>query len=66
MMPLVPGFAGELDSSDSILPRIIMHWQYETISRNSNSLLRKLERLGANPSDYIKFYGLRTSDIIKD
>lgn len=30
-MPLIPGFAGELDSPEAILPRVILHWQYLTI-----------------------------------
>lgn len=30
-MPLIPGFAGELDHPDAILPRVIMHWQFLTI-----------------------------------
>lgn len=31
LMPLIPGFAGELDDPDAILPRVILHWQYLTI-----------------------------------
>lgn len=30
-MPLIPGFAGELDAPEAILPRVILHWQYLTI-----------------------------------
>ena len=32
-MPLIPGFAGELDDPDATLPRVIMNWQYKTISK---------------------------------
>ncbi len=31
LMPLIPGFAGELDDAEAILPRVILHWQYLTI-----------------------------------
>lgn len=33
LMPLIPGFAGELDDPEATLPRVIMHWQYKTICR---------------------------------
>lgn len=33
VLPLVPGFAGELDDAEAVIPRLIMHWQYQTISR---------------------------------
>lgn len=41
-MPLVPGFAGELDDPAASLPRVIMNWQYKTICRGEGSLLSKI------------------------
>lgn len=64
LMPLVPGFAGDLDDPNAVLPRIIMHWQYYTITRGPNSLYARLYRLGVNPEKYIRFYGLRTHALI--
>lgn len=32
-MPLVPGFAGELDDPNASYPRVIMNWQYKTICK---------------------------------
>lgn len=33
MMPLIPGFAGELYDANASLPRVIMNWQYRTICK---------------------------------
>lgn len=33
IMPLIPGFAGELDDPNASLPRVIMNWQYRTICK---------------------------------
>ena len=65
IMPLIPGFAGELDDSDAKMPRFVMHWQYRTISRHKGSLMRKLRELTDKPEQYIKFLGLRTHGVIK-
>jgi hypothetical protein len=32
-MPLIPGFPGELDNPNSSIPRVMMNWQYKTISK---------------------------------
>ena len=65
VLPLLPGFAGEVDSSSSAVLRIQMHWQYQTIIRGKNSVYNQLKACEfiSNPSDYIKFYGLRTHDV---
>jgi hypothetical protein len=33
MLPLIPGFAGELDDPNASLPRVIMNWQYKTLCK---------------------------------
>jgi len=60
MLPLIPGFAGELDDPEAIMPRLIMHWQLTTIIKSEGSLLKRIAALGRDPSQYINFYGLRT------
>ncbi len=61
MLPLLPGFAGEITSDESVIMKIQMHYQYKTICRGNTSLLCQLEDMGiADPSQYIQFYGLRT------
>jgi phospholipase D1/2 len=63
-IPLVPGFAGELDDAEAVIPRVIMHWQYSTICRGSNSLMTRVAELGVDPSRYIKLFGLRTHGVV--
>lgn len=57
VIPLLPGFAGEADSS-AIL-RIQLHWEYQTICRSPTSIYSQLTNAGIRPEDYIRFYGLR-------
>lgn len=64
LIPLIPGFAGELDDPEAVIPRVIMHWQFNTISRSSNSLMARIAALGVDPNDYIKFFGLRTHGVV--
>jgi hypothetical protein len=42
MLPLIPGFAGELDDPDAVLPRVIMNWQLQTIYNHKNSIIKSL------------------------
>ena len=68
VLPLLPGFAGDVDAGSSAVLRIQMHWQYQTIIRAENSLyglLRKSEFI-SNPEDHIRFYGLRNHDQLRD
>ncbi|XP_009417749.2 phospholipase D zeta 1 isoform X1 [Musa acuminata AAA Group] len=61
VLPLLPGFQGGIDDGGSASVRAIMHWQYQTICRGSNSILQKLhDTIGPRAHDFISFYGLRT------
>ena len=42
IMPLIPGFAGELDDPAASLPRVIMNWQYKSICRGEESLIGRI------------------------
>lgn len=66
MLPLIPGFAGELDDPEAVIPRVIMHWQYNTICRSPHSLLQRVSALGVDPNKYIRFFGLRTHGRINE
>lgn len=48
-MPLIPGFAGELDDANATLPRVIMNWQYKTICRGYGSLRHRLLNYTKSP-----------------
>lgn len=44
-----------------------MHWQYRTISRGPNSILKNLyDMIGPKSHDYISFYGLRVHGKLYD
>ena len=59
MLPLLPAFAGDLETNDCAFLRMIMEWQYRTI----RSLVQRIEDLGVNSKDYIQFFGLRTHGV---
>ncbi|EGR28742.1 phospholipase d1, putative [Ichthyophthirius multifiliis] len=61
VLPLLPGFQGEIDGSNSGVLKIQLHWEYLTICRGGNSIYETLQREGiSDPEKYISFYGLRT------
>jgi phospholipase D1/2 len=64
VLPLLPGFAGEIDAGSSSVLRIQLYWEYQTIIRGDNSLFNLLRRSDfiKDPNEYIKFYSLRTHD----
>lgn len=68
VLPLLPGFAGEVNGNSSGVLRIQLHWEYETISRGPNSIYTQLMTCPSikKPSDHIRFYGLRTHEILGD
>ena len=49
IMPLIPGFAGELDDPNASLPRVIMNWQYRTICKGEGSLFGRLKKHTKTP-----------------
>ena len=42
VMPLLPGFEGEIDSDSSNVMKIQLHWEYLSISRGGRSILEQL------------------------
>ncbi|KAI9173093.1 Phospholipase D1 [Blastocladiella emersonii ATCC 22665] len=64
VMPLLPAFPGPIDSSAASTLRLVMNYQYESISRGPDSLLARLAAAGVPHEKYIKFYGLRAWDEI--
>ncbi|OMJ87104.1 hypothetical protein SteCoe_11254 [Stentor coeruleus] len=68
VIPLLPGFAGDVGPNSGNVVKIQLHWEYLTISRGPNSIYKQLENAPEikNPMDYIQFYGLRTHDILNN
>uniref|UniRef100_A0A0E0C141 Phospholipase n=1 Tax=Oryza meridionalis TaxID=40149 RepID=A0A0E0C141_9ORYZ len=67
VIPLLPGFQGGIDDGGAASVRAIMHWQYRTICRGPNSILKNLyDVVGSKAHDYISFYGLRAHGRLGD
>lgn len=65
-VPLLPGFAGELDDPATALLRVIMHWQYRSLARDPGSLFSRVSEYTDHPENYIEVYGLRNHGVIND
>lgn len=60
IIPLLPGFEGEIGRRSGASLHAITHWNYASICRGNDSLMNRLKEAGVeNPSDYITFHGLR-------
>ena len=66
LIPLLPGFEGDIMDDASQVLKLQVRFQQETISKGPNSLFTMLKEAGVNPSKYIRFYGLRNHDVFKD
>uniref|UniRef100_A0A1I8MGT7 Phospholipase n=1 Tax=Musca domestica TaxID=7370 RepID=A0A1I8MGT7_MUSDO len=61
VMPLLPGFEGDVGGSSGNAVRAITHWNYASISRGKSAILVRLKEIGIkNPGEYISFHSLRT------
>ena len=60
MMPLLPGFEGDIQKANSAVMKLQLELEYRTISRSENSLFKQLEKCQINPDEYIQILGLRT------
>ena len=65
-IPLLPGFAGEIEDSSTL--QVIIKFTYKTISRNKGLSLieRLLDLLGDKTGEYIHFFSLRTHGIVNE
>ncbi|XP_055383297.1 phospholipase D2 isoform X2 [Condylostylus longicornis] len=67
IMPLLPGFEGDIGGASGNALRAITHWNYASISRGKNSILYRLKEAGIkNPEEYITFHSLRTHAVLND
>ncbi|KAH0956339.1 hypothetical protein HN011_008543 [Eciton burchellii] len=65
VMPLLPGFEGEVGGPSGTALRAITHWNYASISRGKDAILNRLIEAGIeDPSEYITFHGLRTHSML--
>jgi phospholipase D1/2 len=64
IIPSVPGFAGDLKNGSSLDTRAIMKYQYDSINRGGHSIMETIAAAGFDPTQYIRFYNLRSYDRI--
>ncbi|XP_031782606.1 phospholipase D2 isoform X2 [Nasonia vitripennis] len=65
VMPLLPGFEGEVGGPSGSALRAITHWNYASISRGKDAILNQLIDAGIeDPGEYITFHGLRTHSML--
>jgi phospholipase D1/2 len=62
--PLLPGFEGQVEDSNSNIMRIQLGWQHRTLSKGQNSMFGQLKAAGINPHKYLKVYGLRNHGLL--
>lgn len=59
LIPLVPGFQNTVDQAEGSSVRLIMQFQYRSICRGPNSIFGRLQAVGIEPDEYIRFFSLR-------
>ncbi|XP_045492782.1 phospholipase D2 isoform X2 [Colias croceus] len=65
VMPLLPGFEGEVGGATGTSLHAVTHWNYQSICRSREAILTRLYEAGLpDPSEYITFHGLRTHTIL--
>ncbi|EPS42367.1 hypothetical protein H072_3671 [Dactylellina haptotyla CBS 200.50] len=62
VIPLVPGFAGDLRDKGANGTRAIMDYQYKSMFRGDHSICGRLKAKGIDPNEYIFFFSLRSYD----
>ncbi|KAJ1644166.1 hypothetical protein LPJ64_004131 [Coemansia asiatica] len=65
IIPLMPAFEGDVNAAGAATLKLVMHWQYQTICRGDHSIAAQLDKEGIDMHQYIRFFGLRTYDVIR-
>ncbi|XP_045534093.1 phospholipase D2 isoform X1 [Papilio machaon] len=61
VLPLLPGFEGEVGAPSGTSLHAVTHWNYQSICRSREAILTRLYEAGvSDPAQYITFHGLRT------
>lgn len=66
VIPLLPGFQGDIWDAGSAVVRIQLGYELETICQSSTSIFNQLKMSIPNFEKYIKFFGLRRSEVMED
>ncbi|XP_066265990.1 phospholipase D1-like isoform X2 [Branchiostoma lanceolatum] len=60
VLPLLPGFPGEIGTATGLAIQAVFHWNLTTMCKGENSLLSRLSKEVRDPYSYVSFCGLRT------
>ncbi|CDW58921.1 phospholipase D1, partial [Trichuris trichiura] len=66
LLPLLPGFEGQVGTTGGSALQAVLYWTYQSISKGPHSLLENLSREIEDPSQYIIFCSLRTHGVLLD
>ncbi|KAJ8724801.1 hypothetical protein PYW07_015759 [Mythimna separata] len=67
VMPLLPGFEGEVGAPSGTSLHAVTHWNYQSICRSREAIITRLYESGVpDPFEYITFHGLRTHSVLGD
>ncbi|EJW82444.1 hypothetical protein WUBG_06647 [Wuchereria bancrofti] len=64
MVPLLPGFEGDIGAPGGSALQAVLHWTYKSLSRGPDSLIESLKRFVPDPMEYIHIGSLRTYEIL--
>ncbi|VDK80287.1 unnamed protein product [Onchocerca ochengi] len=64
MLPLLPGFEGEIGAPGGSALQAVLHWTYKSLSRGPDSLIESLKRFIPDPMEYIHIGSLRTYETL--
>uniref|UniRef100_A0A5S6QA67 Phospholipase n=1 Tax=Trichuris muris TaxID=70415 RepID=A0A5S6QA67_TRIMR len=64
LLPLLPGFEGQVGTTGGSALQAVLYWTYQSLSKGPHSLLGNLSRDIEDPSQYIVFCSLRTHDVL--
>ncbi|VIO94868.1 Phospholipase d protein 1, putative [Brugia malayi] len=64
MLPLLPGFEGDIGAPGGSALQAVLHWTYKSLSRGPDSLIESLKRFVPDPMEYIHIGSLRTYEIL--
>ena len=62
MIPLLPGFEGDVGAPGGSSLQAVLHWTYRSLSQGPNSLIQRLKAVMPDPFKYIHVGSLRTYD----
>lgn len=64
MLPLLPGFEGDIGAPGASALQAVLHWTYKSLCRGPDSLIESLKRFVPDPMEYIHIGSLRTYEML--